>query len=362
MKWTIILIISFALTALLSCEDLITNPSSDLVELCYLKLDDNSNWQIYTNSRSGTNPQNISNNSNNDAYSPLWSPNGQCIAFRYERGESSGCDVYLYDVGSNEKINITSGLTSIESATPELWSPDCRQLLYYYHKIGETYYYYIMNSDGTDKRELFESESVNIISFCDEGGSILYTRDQLLCKTNITSITTDIRLDFHTISNNSIYVDGYNHNTNTILCHEDSTRWNGGGTFLIEKIDLTTIEQDTIVTAENNFRILRPVFSNDYSKIVYIEIDYGNNISKIILLENGKKIELNRLTSEDELYGFYEIEFSANDCHIIYTVSLSTGGETASFESYTHILNISTIESSLVSKGCDPHWNPLNNF
>jgi hypothetical protein len=219
-----------------------------------------------------------------------------------------------------------------------------------------------MNSDGTEKRKLFESESVKIISFCDQGNSILYTLGQVLCKTNVTSISTDIILDFQTISSNSIYVDGYNPNSNTILCHEDSTSWNGGGTFLIKKINLTTMEEETMATAEDDFRILFPVFSNDYSKVVYIERDYENNISKMTLLEDGEKTELNRLTSEDESYGYYEIEFSANDSYILYTVSHNTGGETAGFDNYTYILDISTKKSSLVSEGCDPHWNPLNNY
>lgn len=89
------------------CEDQITNPSAGLdTELCYQKLDDKSNWQVYTDNRSGTNSKNISNNSSNDAYSPLWSPDGKYIAFRYDRENTGGCDVYLYDIDSDNLISI----------------------------------------------------------------------------------------------------------------------------------------------------------------------------------------------------------------------------------------------------------------
>jgi len=166
---------------LMGCEDQITNTSSNWeMELCYQKLDYNSHWQIYIDNRSGTKQKNISNNPNDDAYGPVWSPNGKYIAFRYDREDRAGFDTYLYDIVSEQNINITLELTAPESASPRLWSPDSKKLIYYYHKIGEPSYYYIMNSDGTEKKQLFESESVSLISLCDNGSSILYSRDQFL--------------------------------------------------------------------------------------------------------------------------------------------------------------------------------------
>jgi len=357
--------ILLSLLFVLHCDksvNTINKESNTNYQLCYQKQDSNYHWQIFVNNISGTTPKNISNNPSDDAIGPLWSPDGRYIAFRYDRENSGGCDIYLYEVNSNKKINITSDLTVEESAYPVLWSPDSKKLIYNYHKIGEPFYYYIMNSDGTEKQKLFETEWISIIDFCDEGNSILYTENQILYKINITSRSVELILNFTDMNIYSIWVDDYEPISNTILCHEDSSSWDAGATFLIKKINLNLLEMDTLVTAEKDIILLRPVFSNDYSKVAYIERDYVNDISKIILLEHGEKTELNRLTDENERYGIYKIQFSPNDSYITYTVSANIPSDWISNKSYVYVSNISTKEARLIDQAEDSHWNPLNNF
>jgi len=358
-----ILKLFFLTLAFISCERNFSPFEPELLRdysLVYNKQDKNCRWQIILNNIRGTNPQDISNNPYNDAYDPVWSPTGEYIAFRWDKG-IGGSDVYLYDMNGDNLINITNDLAMNESASPEMWTPDGKKLLYHYHKMGEPSYYYIMNSDGTEKQKLFETEAGSIIAFCDQGNSILYTQNQCLYKKNITTNSTELILNLKDVSVYSTWVDDYDPVSNTILCHEDSSSWDGGATFLIKKINLDMMETDTLVVAENQIKLLRPVFSNDYQKVAYIALDYKNSISKLILLENNKKKVLNSVSNEKS-YWIDKIEFSPYDSYITYTVSENIPGDWVGFKRYVYVLNIATKNARLIDEGNDPHWNPLINF
>lgn len=346
------------------CDDQISNPIEEMTsqEVCYQKSDNDSHWQIFTDNRYGTDSKNISNNPSDDAYGPIWSPDGKFIAFRYDRSGDAGSDTYLYDVNNDTTLNITSEFSSSESAAPKFWSSDSKKILYYYHKTGGNYYFGIMDYDGTNKQLLFEADDVKIIGFYDFGGSILYTKGQLLFKYNTVTLSSEQVLNFNNFGNYSIYADDYNESLNTILCHEDSSRSSTGATFLIKEINLTSGEIDTLVVAENGVNLLRPVYSNDYSKIAYITRDYTNNISKILLLENGKKTELNELTDTNLSYATYGIKFSPQDNYITFTVNNSLVDETVSYEHLVYIIDISNTQTYLIKEAFDSHWNPLINF
>jgi len=175
-------------------------------------------------------------------------------------------------------------------------------------------------------------------------------------------MSTEMILDFKKISKYSIYIDGYNPNSNTILCHEDSSSWNGGATFSIKKINLNTMEAETLVISENGIKLFRPVLSNDGTKIAYIERDYENEISRIILIKEGNKTKLNELTNKNESYGSYNIEFSPYDNYLIYTIREVANNEWISSIHNVYVLNIITKEAHLVTQAVDPHWNPLINY
>jgi dipeptidyl aminopeptidase/acylaminoacyl peptidase len=343
----------------LNCQKNISNPiESGSGELCYQKQDINGQWQIYTNNIYGTNPDDISNNTSNDAYTPRWSPDGNFIAFRYDRTDGEGTYIYLYDINTNELINITPEFTSAESAYPILWSPDSKKLVYHYHKIGEPFYYDIMNVDGAEKQRLLEADSGSLIAFCDQGDALLFQGDQFLSKMNIISKSIETVVDLGGFTNYLLWVDDYDPVSNTILCHEDSSSWGAG----ICTINLNMMKIDTLVTAKEQTTLLRPVFSNDYEGIAYIERDYENDISKLILLKDGKKVMINQLTTQNLSYGFYKTKFNPNDSYLTYTVIENIPGDWVSFKSYVYVLNIANKEARLIDKGQDSHWNPLNDL
>lgn len=328
--------------------------------ICYNK--ECSHWQIYLCDINGNSPKNISNNPNDDAYGPLWSPDGKFIAFRYDRENAAGSDIYLYDVSNGKKINITLEFTTTESAYPVCWSPDSRKLVYMYHKIGELPYYCIMKMDGTEKSKLLESEEHDIIDFCDFGNSILFTLDKKIFKRNLITHSTEFIVSLRDLGTHSIWVDDYNPISNELLCHEDSSSWNGGATFIIKKINLNTKRVDTLEIAEPEIKILRPVFSNDYSKVAFIERDYTNAISRIILLEKGKKTKLHELTNKNESYGTNNIEFSPRNRYITFTVTINVPNVWFRFYSKIYVLRILTKEAHVIDEGKDSHWNPINEF
>lgn len=319
-------------------------------------------WQIYISNINGDSPQNISNNPSDDAYGPLWSPDGRFIAFRYDRENAGGNDIYLYDVNGDRKINITSEFTTAENAYPVLWSPDNKKLIYYYQKIGELPYYCIMNLDGTEKSKLFNSVEHDIIDFCDYGNSILFSLNQNLFKKNLITNSTEFIVSLKDMGVYSTWVDDYNPVSNEVLCHEDSSRWNGGATFMIKKISLDTKRIDTLVIAEPGIKILRPVLSNDYSKVAFIERDYTNDISRIILLEKGKKTKLHELTTKNESYGINKIEFSPRNMYITFTVTVNVPNAWARFYSKIYVLQTLTKVAYVIDEGKDSHWNPINDF
>lgn len=114
----------------IGCKDNVTDTSLNFeIHLCYQKQGNNSHWQIYIDNINGTIQKNISNNPNNDVYGPVWSPDGKYIAFRYDREDRAGCDIYLYDIVNEQKINITPEFTLSESAFPKLWSPDSKKII-----------------------------------------------------------------------------------------------------------------------------------------------------------------------------------------------------------------------------------------
>ena len=91
-------------------------------------------------------------------------------------------------------------------------------------------------------------------------------------------------------------------------------------------------------------------------------MDYLNNISRIILIEDDNKSELNRLTNENQSYGIYKIEFSPYDSYVTYTVRENIPGDWVRFKSYMYVLNIANNDARFVDKAEDSHWNSLGNF
>jgi len=359
-KQLFFLLLVFIPLLFIHCDKSLTGSSENNPEmqLCYQSYSGVEHWQIFTNTMVGDAPVNISNNPYYDAYDPLWSPDGRYIAYRYDLGGSA--DIVLYDVEQDTARNITKFKGS-ESAYPLLWSPDGEQLVYHYHLIGEEAYYGIMQRDGFGKQKLFNTDAGHIIAFDDQGAALLWSLGQQLYRLDPTTHTDELLLDYSQYSANPTWTDDYDPQSNTVLCHEDTSTWGAGASFLIKTINLNTLQIDTLVQLPQGpvrWNLLRPVFSNDGSQVAYILWDFEHDMYRLLLYNNGRTVEVDRLTFPYS-YAWYPLEFSPNDRYLSYTVMEDdTTGYYYSFTRSVYVCDIAAKQSHFVAEGCDSHWNP----
>ena len=111
--------------------------------------------QIYTMDSDGTNVQRLTDGGY--ATSPSWSPNGQFLAFAWNRkygpGAPGGQDIYIMDIASKRWTQLThdEGRQDFPS-----WSPDGRHIVFQREKGGGSEIW-TMLSDGTEEHRLTPS-------------------------------------------------------------------------------------------------------------------------------------------------------------------------------------------------------------
>jgi TolB protein len=108
--------------------------------------------QIYTMDIDGSNVQRITDGGY--AVSPSWSPNGQLLAFSWNRkygpGDPGGDDIHVIDLASKDYLQITheSGSNDFPS-----WAPDNRHIVFQ-RTIGGHTEIWTMLPDGTQQHQL----------------------------------------------------------------------------------------------------------------------------------------------------------------------------------------------------------------
>jgi TolB protein len=111
--------------------------------------------QIYTMDIDGSNVQRITDGGY--AVSPSWSPNGQLLAFSWNRkygpGDPGGDDIHVIDLASKDYLQITheSGSNDFPS-----WAPDGRHIVFQ-RTIGGHTEIWTMLADGTHQVQLTHS-------------------------------------------------------------------------------------------------------------------------------------------------------------------------------------------------------------
>ena len=111
--------------------------------------------QIYSMSADGTNVQQITDQGY--AVSPVWSPNGQFLAFSWMRHYGPGApgseDIYLMDVVSKQWVQLThdGGRNDFPS-----WSPDGRHIVFQSNRSGSLQIWSML-ADGTNQKQLTTS-------------------------------------------------------------------------------------------------------------------------------------------------------------------------------------------------------------
>jgi TolB protein len=108
--------------------------------------------QIYIMDTDGSNVMRMTDGGY--ATSPAWSPNGQFLAFAWQRNYGPGApgseDIYVMDIASKRWTQLThdSGANDFPS-----WSPDSRHIVFQRQENGHTEIW-MMLADGTDQQQL----------------------------------------------------------------------------------------------------------------------------------------------------------------------------------------------------------------
>ncbi|HKZ77953.1 MAG TPA: CHRD domain-containing protein [Pyrinomonadaceae bacterium] len=150
----------------------------------------NGNYEIYVINADGSNAVRLTNNIDFDVL-PSWSPDGNKLAF--QRGINAEAEIYVMNANGSNQIRITnngnSGKTSkgefsgdviiepdgVEDTEPA-WSPNGTRIAFSTNRDGH-YEIYLMNTDGASQTRLTNDTSVQsgIPAWSPDGTKIVFT-------------------------------------------------------------------------------------------------------------------------------------------------------------------------------------------
>ena len=110
--------------------------------------------QIWTMSYDGTDVQRITDEGG-EAANPVYSPDGRLIAFAWDKPQSGGFDIYLYDAQTQKFTQLTSNSRNNERPT---FAPDGKHIAFQSNRSGTTQIY-SMTLDGKKVLQLTNSGS-----------------------------------------------------------------------------------------------------------------------------------------------------------------------------------------------------------
>ena len=109
------------------------------------------NTEVYVMAADGTNPTNLTQNADTDGWNLVWSPDGQRLAFTSERDGNT--EVYVMDADGTDPTNLTQ---SAGDDWAPVWSPDGQYIAFTSNRDGNTEVY-VMDADGTNPTNLTQS-------------------------------------------------------------------------------------------------------------------------------------------------------------------------------------------------------------
>ena len=114
-------------------------------------------YEIYVMDANGVNQQRLTNNRDNE-WSPVWSPDGNRIAFSADRkGNLSNFEIYVMDADGGNQQRLT--VNRIDDSSPS-WSPDGERIAFVSNRDGPvrdglpTPDIYVMDADGGNQQKL----------------------------------------------------------------------------------------------------------------------------------------------------------------------------------------------------------------
>ncbi len=121
---------------------------------------------------------------------PAWSPDGSKIVFQ-GYGTLGNNDIYVMNADGSGKENLTPETPYRGEGSPA-WSPNGRQIAYGTHRWGPSLRYgrrrlnrevFVMNADGSNKRNLTEDRSFDDFPrWSADGRKIIFTRRSPICR------------------------------------------------------------------------------------------------------------------------------------------------------------------------------------
>jgi len=338
---------------LMGCENGITGPgASDGNVICYVK-SYKGHGEIFTNNIIGSNPQDISNYSDDDEY-PQWSPDGRYIV--YSRSiPVNGPLVIVYDTKTQSSTDLTSDGGGA-SLTPQ-WTPNGKVCFGYPYSGAKYHGTYIMNPDGSDKKKILDSTPG--IYFYQDSYTFLYIEDTKVYKTNVDNTFNQFMLDLQCAPNEYITIRDFNPLTGEFLVNTNTIPglWEAIATYSAE-----TKQLNPLLAAEGSYALANQRYSKDYSKILFTEIDTTTYVEQYLsVLDNGKKRRLVRTTGsivEGEWLDYNPMQFSPDDRCIAFSKNVSLGGAWVGWVSSLYVIDFTTGDVQFIDKGSCPSWNP----
>lgn len=344
--------------SLVNCNDNGFMPNNfNEYNICYNKLMDGNKWSVILSNVHTKAFHCISNSNNNyDDYNPVWSPDGNYIAF-YRKYNNGQTDIILYNITHDSDINITPD--EEYNATSPLWLNN-NKIIFSSHKIGEKHDTKIIDKDGSEIKSLLAYQADIFLSSNDD--CFIYqplgtntNLDYQVYKHTIQSNNSEFILDLKSIGEEYTKLFGYNPNNQELLLLVADVP---NITNKIATYDLNSRKVNIVSEADSGWIYLRPRYSNNFSKILFEKKNYSGNIDKLVIWEKGVEKNIVNLSDKDEWIDFNEISFSPCDNYLIYAKNINQSSEWVSWKSYIYIVNLNSLENMLIDEGRRPQWGP----